>query len=108
MGRAGASKRAEKRVADPCSFSPQFEAMWHDNDVRTPEGGTKHFNHSDGGAIALDYSAFAVDGQPGLTMMIFTPAAPTDADRVSSLIANSEAPSGGGGPGGEDQRQLRS
>ena len=85
--RAGASKRAEKLVADLCHVSPEFKAMWHDNDVRLSyEESTKHFNHPTGGAIALDYSAFAVDGQPSLTLMIFTPATPTDADRVRSLI----------------------
>jgi transcriptional regulator with XRE-family HTH domain len=84
--RAGASKRAEKLVADLCRLSPEFEAMWHDNDVRTHGEGTKHFNHPAGGPIALDYSAFGVDGQPSLTMMIFTPATPEDADRLSSLI----------------------
>ena len=85
--RAGASKRAEKLVADLSRVSPEFEAMWHDNDVRLNlEDSTKHFNHPTGGPIALDYSAFAVDGQPSLTLMIFTPATPTDADRVRSLI----------------------
>ena len=85
--RAGASKRAEKLVADLCRVSPEFKAMWHDNDVRLSyKESTKHFNHPTGGAIALDYSAFAVDGQPSLTLMIFTPATPTDADRVRSLI----------------------
>jgi transcriptional regulator with XRE-family HTH domain len=86
--RAGASKRAEKLVADLCCVSPEFEAMWHDNDVRLHhEESTKHFNHHPAtGAIALDYSTFVVDGQPSLTLMIFTPATPTDADRVRSLI----------------------
>ena len=85
--RAGASKRAEKLVADLCRLSPEFEAMWHDNDVRLiHEESTKRFNHPTGGAIALDYSAFAVDGQLGLTMMTFTPATLADAQRVRSLI----------------------
>ena len=85
--RAGASKRAEKLVADLCRDSPEFKAMWHDNDVRLyHEDSTKHFNHPTGGAIALDYSAFAVDGQPSLTLMTFTPTTPADADRVRSLV----------------------
>ncbi len=86
--RAGASKRAEQLVADLCRVSPEFKAMWHDNDVRlSHEESTKHFNHHPaGGALALDYSTFVVDGQPSLTLMIFTPATPADADRVRSLI----------------------
>jgi transcriptional regulator with XRE-family HTH domain len=84
--RAGASKRAEKLVADLRRLSPDFAAMWDDNDVRRYEGGVKHFNHPDGGSIALDHSAFAVDGQTGLTMMVFTAATPADAERVKLLI----------------------
>ena len=85
--RAGASKRAEKLVGELCRISPEFDAMWHDNDVRlSHENSTKHFNHPTGGAIALDYSSFPVDGQPSLTLMTFTPATKADADRVRSLI----------------------
>ena len=84
--RAGASKRAEKLVAELCHLSPEFQAMWHDHEVRTQEDGTKHLNHPDGGKIILDYSAFAVSGQPGLTMMVFTPATPADAKLIRSLL----------------------
>ncbi len=85
--RAGASKRAEKLVSELCRISPEFEAMWHANDVRTTGEATKHFNDPAGGPpIALDYSAFAVDGQPNLTMMVFTPTTPADADRIRTSI----------------------
>ncbi len=87
--RAGASKRAEKLVTDLCRVSPEFKAMWHDNDVRlSREDSIKRFNHPTAGPIALDYSAFAVDGQPSLTLMTFTPASPTDADLVRALIVD--------------------
>ena len=84
--RAGASKRAEKLVAELCQLSLEFAAMWNDNDVRMNADHTKNFNHPAGGSIALDYSAFAVDGQPGLTMMVFTPPTPIDLARVRSLV----------------------
>ena len=84
--RAGASKRAGKLVADLCRFSPEFEAMWNDHDVRLDEENTKRFTPPGGSPIALDYSAFAVDGQLGLTMMIFTPSTPSDAVVVRSLV----------------------
>ena len=85
--RAGASKRAEKLVADLCRVSGEFEAMWHDNDVRLHDDGrTKHLDHPVSGPLALDYSMFAVDGQPSLTLMIFTPATPAAAERVRCLI----------------------
>lgn len=84
---AGASKRAEKLVADLCRISPDFRAMWHDNDVRLDQGkSTKHVDHPVGGAMTLNHSTFAVDGQPSLTLMVFTPATPADAERVRSLV----------------------
>jgi MmyB-like transcription regulator ligand binding domain len=60
--------------------------MWHDNDVRTYGEGTKYSRHPVVGPIAMDYSAFAVDGQPNLAVVIYTAATPADADRISSLI----------------------
>jgi hypothetical protein len=35
---------------------------------------------------SLEYSAFAVDGRPDLSMVIYNPATPADADRIRSLI----------------------
>jgi transcriptional regulator with XRE-family HTH domain len=84
--RAGASKRAEKLVAELSAASPEFVAMWRDHDVQQQGEGTKHLHVPGLGQIALDYSSFAVDGQPSLSMMIFTPAESGDADRVRTLI----------------------
>jgi transcriptional regulator with XRE-family HTH domain len=87
MARSGASKRAQKLVTELCSLSPEFDAMWRDNDVRLHhENSTRSFNHPTGGAVSLDYSSFPVDGQPGLTLMILTPTTPIDAERVAALI----------------------
>ncbi len=38
--------------------------MWNDNDVRRYGEGTKYSRHPVVGPIAMDYSAFAVDGRP--------------------------------------------
>ncbi len=84
--RAGASDRAEKLVDELSRLSPEFVAMWRDNDVRTHGEGTKQIHIPVVGPIALDYSTFAVDGRPNLGLVIYTPATPTDADRVGLLI----------------------
>ena len=84
--RAGASKRAANLVADLSRVSPEFEAMWNDREVRLNEDNTKRFTPPGGRPIALDHSAFAVEGQPGLTLMIFTPSTPSDADIVRSMV----------------------
>ena len=90
--RAGASKRAGQLVADLSRLSPEFEAMWNDHEVRLSEENTKRFTPPGGGPIALEHSAFAVDGQPGLTLMIFTPSTPSDAAVIHSLVRGSPSP----------------
>jgi transcriptional regulator with XRE-family HTH domain len=84
--RAGAAENVKVLVEDLCRRSPQFAAMWRDNDVRSYGGGTKGLRHPVVGPIALEYSAFAVDGRPDLGMIIYNPATPADADRIRSLV----------------------
>ncbi len=68
-------------------MSPEFDAMWRDNDVRDTHGeAAKHIRHPVAGPIALEYSAFAVDGRPDLGMVIYNPASPADADRIRWLV----------------------
>jgi transcriptional regulator with XRE-family HTH domain len=85
--RAGMAENVKALVDELCRLSPEFEAMWRDNDVRGTYGETaKYLRHPLAGLIALEYSAFAVDGRPDLSMVIYNPATPADADRVRSLI----------------------
>jgi transcriptional regulator with XRE-family HTH domain len=84
--RIGASKRIDDLVDELSRLSPKFEAMWRENDVRAYGEGTKRLKHPVAGLIALEYSAFAVDGQPDLGMVVYNPATPADADLIRSLI----------------------
>lgn len=84
--RTGAAAEVETFVADLCAQSADFAAMWRDHDVRRPSEGTKHTHHPQVGAIALDYSVFSVDDPPGLSMVVYSPATATDAERVRQLV----------------------
>jgi len=84
--RAGAAAKVEALVDELCRLSPEFEAMWRDNDVRSYGEGVKRLRHPIAGPIAFEFSAFAVDGRPDLGMVIYNPATPADADRVRSLV----------------------
>src|SRR6266478_8574285 len=84
--RAGATAKVEALVDELCRLSPEFAAMWRDNDVRTYGDGAKILHHPIAGPIAMEYSAFAVDGRPDLGMVIYNPATSADADRIRSLI----------------------
>jgi transcriptional regulator with XRE-family HTH domain len=88
--RAGMAGNVKALVDELCRLSPEFEAMWRDNDVRSTYGETaKHLRHPIAGPIALEYSTFAVDGRSDLSMVIYNPATPADADRIRSLIKSS-------------------
>jgi hypothetical protein len=67
-------------------LSPEFEAMWRDHDVRAAGEVVKHIRHPVLGPIAFEYSAFAVDGRPDLTMVVYNPETRADADKIGSLI----------------------
>ena len=84
--RAGAAAEVEPLVDELCRLSPEFKAMWRDNDVRGHGEGVKHIRHPVLGPLAFEYSAFAVDGRPDLSMVVYNPASAADADRIRSLI----------------------
>ena len=86
VARAGAAAVVAALVDELCRLSPEFAAMWRDNDVRGYGGGVKHVRHAILGPIAFEYSAFAVEGRPDLGMVVYNPATPADAERIKSLI----------------------
>lgn len=84
--RAGAAAEVQPLVDELCRTSPEFAAMWRDNEVQTHGDGVKHLRHPVLGPISMEYSAFAVDGRPDLQMIVYTPATPADLALVRSLI----------------------
>ena len=86
MARAGASKEVEALVDELSRVSPEFEAIWRDHDVRGHGEGIKYLQHPLVGLVGLEYSAFAVDGRPDLSMVIYHPATPADAERIKTLM----------------------
>jgi hypothetical protein len=60
--------------------------MWSENDVHTHGEGTKHMRHPVLGPIAFEYSAFAVDGRPDLSMVVYNPSTLADAEKIRSLV----------------------
>lgn len=89
--RAGAAAEVEPLVDELCRLSPEFKAMWRDNDVRSHGEGVKHIRHPILGLLAFEYSAFAVDGRPDLNMVVYNPATPADAEKIQSLTGSARA-----------------
>lgn len=86
--------RAAELVAELGAASPAFRAMWDAGDVRRHGAGTKHIHKPGAGAIGLDYSAFAIEDQPGLSLVVYTAATADDAARIDALLraATGDAP----------------
>jgi transcriptional regulator with XRE-family HTH domain len=89
--RAGAVSEVTRLVDELCLLSPEFEALWRDHDVRGHGEGVKRLQHPLLGSIELEYSAFAVDGRPELSMIVYNPVTSSDAGRIRSLIASRPA-----------------
>jgi len=89
--RAGAAAEVEPLVAELCRLSPEFKAMWQDNDIRSHGEVVKHIRHAVLGPLAFEYSAFAVDGRPDLSMVVYNPATPADAEKIRSLAGSARA-----------------
>src|SRR5262249_47559882 len=86
--RAGAARVARALVKDLSAESPDFAAMWRDNDVQNFGDGRRYLDHPVAGRLALEYSAFAVDGRPGLGMMVYRPATQADMDTIRALLTS--------------------
>ena len=83
--RAGATDRAAALVDELRRSSPAFAALWDEGDVSAHGEGTKRVGHPV--PVALDYSTFAVDGQPDLSLVVYTPATTADRARVRAMVA---------------------
>ena len=85
--RAGAAAEVEPLIDELCRASPEFKAMWQDNEVHGAHGeAIKRIRHPLLGPIAFEYSTFAVDGRTDLSLVVYNPATPRDAERIGSLL----------------------
>lgn len=92
--RAGASASVDALVLDLRRRSPEFDAFWReDRDVRAYGEGTKQLRHPVAGLLAMEFSSFVVDGRPDLSMVIYNPATPEDAEKVLALVRRGQSPS---------------
>ena len=86
VARAGAARNVQSLVDELCATSPEFAAMWRDNDVRGHGDGVKVLQHPVAGQLSMEFSGFAVDGRPDLNMVIYNPATRADADKIRALL----------------------
>ncbi|WP_313665092.1 helix-turn-helix transcriptional regulator [Shinella sp.] len=86
--RAGAGMEIRQLVDELSASSPEFKAMWDDNEIAAAREGIKRLHHPHLGAIELEFSSFAVEGRPDLNMMVYNPASAEIMAQFRTLIAN--------------------
>ncbi|MBR0849902.1 helix-turn-helix domain-containing protein [Bradyrhizobium diazoefficiens] len=85
--RAGAVSHVADFVDELCRTSAEFAALWRDNDVRHHGDGTKRLRHPVHGIMSFEYSSFNVEGRSDLSMIVYNPATPADAEQIRTLLA---------------------
>ncbi|MDN7578465.1 helix-turn-helix transcriptional regulator [Burkholderia orbicola] len=90
IARSGATQAVQAFVDEMRATSAEFDAMWRNHDIRTHEETTKEIRHPRAGRIALEHSTFSVTGRPDLSLVIFTPATPSDRARIRELVVARE------------------
>jgi len=86
--RTGAAAEVQPLVEELCRLSPEFEAMWSENDVKSHGEAIKRLRHPVIGHIEFEYSAFAVDGRPDLSMIVYNPVNPQAKQKLAALLAD--------------------
>jgi transcriptional regulator with XRE-family HTH domain len=84
--RAGAGAEIRRLVEELSASSPEFKAMWDDNEITTTREGIKRLHHAVLGTVELEFSTFAVEGRSDLNMMVYTPATPDVSAQFRALI----------------------
>lgn len=84
--RLGSSPEVKALVEELSRSSAEFAALWKSHEVIAYGEGSKRLRHPIAGDIALEYSAFHVDGRPDLSMVVYTPATDQDTNKVKALL----------------------
>ncbi len=84
--RAGLLRRLPNWSRNSAVASPEFKAIWQENEVIAHGEGTKRLRHPVLGDIELEYSGFAIDGRPDLNMVVYNPVDPDVVERIRRLV----------------------
>ena len=92
--RAGTTQHVSQLIDELSAASPEFSAYWQDNQVIAHSEGVKRLKHPEAGLLQLEFSSFAVEGRPELSMIVYNPVTAADVDRVRHLIDENPARTG--------------
>ena len=89
--RANAVDRIQWLIDELKGKSADFADIWEGRDVGSLGVGRKVLDFDDVGRVLLDYSAFAIEGQPELGVIVYNPATDDDRRAVRELITRRSA-----------------
>ncbi|MET3076296.1 helix-turn-helix transcriptional regulator [Pantoea leporis] len=87
VARTGASEHVRALVEELCELSDTFRQLWQSQEVSQHGEGIKQLWLPDEGVLELEYSTFAVEGKPGLSLVVFNPRQQHDRECVARLMA---------------------
>lgn len=85
--RAGLRPDTEALIEEISATSEEFRTLWAEPDLYAHGEGVKQIVHPAVGLLTLDYSSFAVDGYPDLSMVVFNPSTEEDRAKIRTLVA---------------------
>lgn len=85
-GRAPEDRALLRLTRDLAARSPEFRERWHAHDVRLHQTGSKHVRHPVVGEMVLDFEVLELPADPGLTLVVFSAEAGSDADEGLRLL----------------------
>ncbi|WP_345830277.1 helix-turn-helix transcriptional regulator (plasmid) [Pantoea sp. BRR-3P] len=87
VARTGATEHVRALVEELSEMSETFRQLWLSQEVSQHGEGLKQLWLPDEGVLELEYSTFAVEGKPGLSLVVFNPRQQHDRDCVARLMA---------------------
>ncbi len=87
VARTGASEHVRALVDELSEMSETFRQLWQSQEVSQHGEGIKQLWLPDEGVLELEYTTFAVEGKPGLSLVVFNPRLQRDCETVARLMA---------------------
>lgn len=87
LARTGGSPEAAALVAELQANSPDFRRLWADSETRLNHAHLRRIQHPVVGSVTLECMSFAVDSEPGLSLLVHTPVSQADEEAIALLLA---------------------
>ena len=85
--RMGATTETDQLIAELTQQSVEFARFWQSHDVAGHGEGYKRIHHPQMGPLDLEFTSFAVEGRPDLSLLVFNPATTESQRKIHGLLA---------------------